>query len=48
MTMVDGKIVYIHTNFANEYNLQPVGATVSTYQDLIKRRGQGRCDGCGG
>ena len=47
LTMVDGKIVFLHTNFANEYNLRPAGATVSTYQELIKRRGT-RCDGCGG
>jgi predicted amidohydrolase YtcJ len=38
VTVFDGKIVYVHSNFANEYNLHPAGAIVSTYQDLIKRR----------
>ena len=38
VTVFDGKIVYVHTNFANEYNLRPAGAVVSTYADLIKRR----------
>jgi len=38
MTVFDGKIIYLHTNFASEYNLKPAGAIVSTYQDLIKRR----------
>jgi hypothetical protein len=48
MTIFDGKIVYLHTNFANEYStLRPAGVTISTYQELIKRRGN-RCDGCGG
>jgi hypothetical protein len=36
--MVDGKIVFLHTNFANEYNLKPAGAMVSTYADLVKAR----------
>jgi predicted amidohydrolase YtcJ len=38
VTVFDGKIVFVHTNFANEYNLRPAGAVVSTYADLIKRR----------
>jgi predicted amidohydrolase YtcJ len=38
VTVFDGKIVYVHSKFADEYNLRPAGATVSTYQDLIKRR----------
>jgi predicted amidohydrolase YtcJ len=38
VTVFDGKIVYVHTNFANENNLRPSGAIISTYQDLIKRR----------
>jgi hypothetical protein len=49
VTVFDGKIVYVHTNFANEYNLRPPGAVVSTYQDLVKSR-QPRADvgGMGG
>ena len=38
VVVFDGKIVHVHTNFANEYNLRPAGAIVSTYADLIKRR----------
>jgi cytosine/adenosine deaminase-related metal-dependent hydrolase len=38
LTLLDGKPVFVHTNFASEYNLHPAGAVVSTYQDLIKRR----------
>jgi len=38
MTVFDGKIVFLHTNFANEYNLHPPGVFVSTYRDAIKRR----------
>jgi predicted amidohydrolase YtcJ len=49
ITMVGGKIVFVHTNFADEYNLRPAGAIVSTYQDLIKRqRGVGAREGMGG
>jgi predicted amidohydrolase YtcJ len=40
LTIFDGKPVYVHTDFANEYNLHPAGAVVSTYADLIKRRTQ--------
>ena len=38
LTVFDGKPVFVHTDFANEYNLKPAGAVVSTYADLIKRR----------
>ena len=38
LTMLDGKIVYLHTDFANEYNLKPAGALITTYQDLLKKR----------
>ena len=38
LTVLDGKIVFVHTQFAQEYNLRPAGAVISTYQDLIKRR----------
>jgi hypothetical protein len=49
ITMVDGKMVYVHTNFANEYSLRPAGAVVSTYQDLRARpRGPGANEGMGG
>jgi hypothetical protein len=42
VTVFDGKIVFVHSQFAQEYNLRPAGAVVSTYQELIKRRnGQG-------
>jgi predicted amidohydrolase YtcJ len=38
VTVFDGKIVFVHTSFANEYNLRPAGAVVSTYADLVKSR----------
>jgi hypothetical protein len=38
MTVFDGKIVFLHTDFSREYNLKPSGAVISTYQDLTKRR----------
>jgi predicted amidohydrolase YtcJ len=38
VTVFDGKIVFVHSQFAQEYNLRPPGAVISTYQDLIKRR----------
>ncbi|MCH7979600.1 MAG: hypothetical protein IH935_11590, partial [Acidobacteria bacterium] len=43
MTMLDGKIVYLHPDFARETSLSSDGAVVSTYEDLFARRpGQGR------
>ena len=38
VTVFDGKIVYVHSNFAAENNLRPAGAVISSYQELIKRR----------
>jgi predicted amidohydrolase YtcJ len=38
LTIFDGKPVFVHTDFANEYNLHPDGAVISTYADLVKRR----------
>lgn len=48
LTVVDGKIVFVHTDFSKEYSLQPDGAVVSTYQDLIKRRNRMRGVSLGG
>lgn len=42
LTILDGKIVYVQQDFANEYNLKPAGAVVSTYKDLVARRPTGR------
>ena len=39
MTMVDGRIVFVHNDFSAEYNLRPEGAVISTYEDLTERRG---------
>jgi predicted amidohydrolase YtcJ len=41
LTIMDGKIVFVHTNFANEYSLRPQGAIISTFQELKGRRPQG-------
>jgi hypothetical protein len=38
ITIFDGKIIYVHQRFADEYNLRPSGAVVSTHEDLLKRR----------
>jgi hypothetical protein len=38
VTIFDGKIIYVHSQFAQEYNLRPANAIVSTYKDLIARR----------
>ena len=38
ITVFDGKVVFVHTKFAEEYNLKPAGALVSTYKDLVARR----------
>ena len=38
VTVFDGKIIFVHTQFAQEYNLRPTGALVSSYRDLVQRR----------
>jgi predicted amidohydrolase YtcJ len=38
LLVFDGKIRYLHTNFAQEYNMHPDGALISTYEELIKQR----------
>ncbi len=38
LTMLDGRIVFVHSDFAAENNLRPAGAVVSTYEDLQARR----------
>jgi predicted amidohydrolase YtcJ len=38
LTVFDGKPVFIHTSFANEYNFKPSGVLVSTYNDLKAKR----------
>jgi hypothetical protein len=38
LTIFDGKPVFVHSQFAQEYNFRPSGAVVSTYKDLIARR----------
>jgi predicted amidohydrolase YtcJ len=47
VTVFDGKIVYVHTQFANEYNLRPAGAVVSTYDELRRAAGGGLAGGGG-
>jgi predicted amidohydrolase YtcJ len=41
LTMMDGKAVFVATPFANEFNYKPAGATISTYDELLKRRPEG-------
>ncbi len=38
LTMVGGRLVFLHTDFASEHNLRPAGAVISTYEDLRERR----------
>jgi predicted amidohydrolase YtcJ len=38
VTVFDGKIIYVHPEFAQEYNLRPPGALVATYKELTQRR----------
>jgi hypothetical protein len=38
VTVFDGKIVFVHPAFAQEYNLRPPGAVISTNKDLIARK----------
>jgi len=37
LTIMDGRIVYVNKNFAEEYNLHPEGAVISTYKELRAR-----------
>jgi predicted amidohydrolase YtcJ len=37
LTIMDGRIVYVNKNFAEEHNLRPAGAVISTYQELLRR-----------
>ena len=42
LTILDGKPVFVHKDFAEEYNFRPAGAAVSTYKELRGRRPAGR------
>jgi hypothetical protein len=39
VTVLDGKIIYVHRQFSDENNLKPAGAVISTYDDLRKALG---------
>ena len=47
MTMMGGKMTFLRTDFSNDSNLKPAGATISTYEDLQKRRPAGGMGGGG-
>jgi hypothetical protein len=36
--MKGGKFIFLRTDFSDEYNLKPVGAEISTYEELRARR----------
>ena len=38
LTIFDGKPVFVHSAFAQEYNFHPSGVLVSTYKDLVAGR----------
>jgi hypothetical protein len=40
VTVMDGRVVFVHTDFARENNFRPGGSLISTYQDLRARRPQ--------
>jgi cytosine/adenosine deaminase-related metal-dependent hydrolase len=41
LTVFDGKIVFVHPQFSQAYNLRPTGTVISTYKDLVARRAAG-------
>ena len=41
ITVLDGKIIYVHPQFAEEYDFRPSGALVATYEELKSRRTSG-------
>jgi predicted amidohydrolase YtcJ len=38
LTVFDGRITFVHPDYSKANNLQPKGATISTYEELIARR----------
>jgi hypothetical protein len=42
LTIMDGKVRFVHTDFANEYNFRPPGVLVSTYKEVMARPSPGR------
>ena len=38
LTLLGGKMVFVHSAFAQEYNLRPAGAVISTNKELIARK----------
>lgn len=47
LTVFDGRIVYVRTDFSNENNLKPAGAVISTYDELRKITGSAVAGGGG-
>ena len=41
ITMLDGTVIFVHPDFAEEYNFRPSGALVTTYADLVAKRPPG-------
>jgi len=41
ITMLDGKVIFVHPDFAEEYNFRPSGALVTTYAELVAKRPPG-------
>ncbi len=42
MTVLDGKVIYLHPDFSKETNLKPQGAVIATYDELFARRSSKR------
>ncbi len=47
LTIFDGKIAFVHSQFAQEYNLRPAGAIVATHEEVQRQNG-GFAGGGGG
>jgi predicted amidohydrolase YtcJ len=45
LTVMDGKVRFVDTNFSAEYNLKPTGAVVGTFESLKARRPAERVEG---
>jgi predicted amidohydrolase YtcJ len=42
LTLMDGRMVYVNKSFAEEYNLKPAGAVISTFKELRERPALGQ------
>ena len=48
LTVFDGKMIFLHPQFAQEYNLKPANAIIASYKELTARRKPTTIRGLGG